>query len=1383
MRIAVISVQSADAAVMAGPAERLEGLGIDTEIFARNSTELDDDVLLFSELTEFTKTADFVYIRCMSDADRFKRFEKYRAVLRACPGIVLLYSGNADVTLMNRDLFCGTDEEYRKICTYCARRGTENEYGMYVMAARLCGLTDAEPPEPTETRADGIYHPRFPLDVTKENYLGSLIPGRPTVGIFFNSSNWVYKNLKHIDRMVEIFESKGMNVIPVFYTASAYRTGNDRPTYDLFRRYFTDGGKVLVDAVVAVTPFSVLGSSKDTRGLGTPADENFFLTLTDVPVIHAITVTGEYKDFETDKIGLDKHDLNANTVFPEVDGEIIGFPISYTPTGSGKKHAVPIDDRISRTAYLVYRWASLRSKPPSERKVAILMWQSRPDRGRIGDAAGLDTPESIAVLLQELKAGGYTVENVPGNGKELMREVLENVTNDLDNIPTPFLRKMAAAIVPDKDYSKEFSEIPAWDREQMERSWGEPPGTICVDGHDIVIPGIVKGNIYLGYQPLRGSADKMEENIHDPDLFAQHQYLAFYRWIRDTFKADMVIHVGTHGTVEWLPGKNVGMSGKCDPDVVLGGLPNLYFYIVDDPGEGIQCKRRANSVLIGHMPPTMARAGEYDELSEVEIPLQDYFRLRGNAGPERLKELVNQIYESARKHHLFNDLGLAEDPGPEGFEKYVIPLHEYLTEVKDALIRSGLHVLGKIPEGTHLDETVYSLVRTDNGNVRSVRDTFAENAGVDLGSALADPSAVLPSGRTAGEEADGIDAEFQRFLEWARADGYDPERCLAHLSEIYGNVSPDLEEGVRYICRKVVPGIKGMTDEIGNALRGLDGRYVPPGPSGAPTRGNADILPMGRNFYGLDPDTVPNRTAWEIGKRMADQMIEKYVSEKGEFPREIGFIVWATDTMKTGGDDIAYLLWLMGVKPVWSETGGQVTGLEVVPLSELKRPRADVSVNITGLFRDTFPNLIDLLDDAVRMIGGLDESEEDNALAANLRKDIAEDIANGLDRKEATERNSVRIFGAPPGGYGTGVNKAIETGSWKTVEDLADVYIDWCSNGYSRGNYGVRMRNEFVRRFGKVSVTVKNMPDREIDLLDCDDVYEYLGGMNTFVRAYGKKDAVTFIGDGSDPKKTKVRGTKEELRFVFRSKVLNPKFINGLKEHGYRGAAEMANIAEYTMAWGATSDAAEDWMFEGMADRFLLDKDTREWMMDENPYAAMDILNTMEESIERGIWGASEYYKGKIADLYSETEARIEELSDRRGQHLNIVRRWERMRWMLRSKIHRATVTEARLDYEGSITIDADLVDRCGMRVGEKVTVAVIETGARFETYILPGERGSGIVALNGAAARLAAVGDRVIIMGYELTDDPIRAKVVLVDMHNRVTKELYYRCRRPKER
>jgi cobaltochelatase CobN len=371
------------------------------------------------------------------------------------------------------------------------------------------------------------------------------------------------------------------------------------------------------------------------------------------------------------------------------------------------------------------------------------------------------------------------------------------------------------------------------------------------------------------------------------------------------------------------------------------------------------------------------------------------------------------------------------------------------------------------------------------------------------------------------------------------------------------------------------------------------------------------------------------------------------VEEKGHYPNEVGFIIWATDTMKTGGDDMAYILWLMGVRPVWSKVSGHVIDLEAVPLSELKRPRIDVTVRITGLFRDTFPNLIDMIDDAAGLVSDLDEGEEENYLAANLRRDIIECVERGIPADEARRKCSVRVFGSPPGAYGPGVNHAIESGEWKTVQDLADLYISWGSCGYGRDLYGESMRDEFVKRFGRVGVTVKNMPDREIDLLDIDDVYGYLGGLNAFVKTYGNPDALSFMGDGSDPDRVKIRDTKEEMRFVFRSKVLNPKFLNGLKEHGYRGVTELAKLTEYMLGWDATSDAIDDWMYEQVSEKFLFDEDTRKWMEEENPYAMMDMLNRLQEAITRGLWDPKETTLEKLEALYLDIEERLEMLTDR----------------------------------------------------------------------------------------------------------------------------------------
>ncbi|MBE6526496.1 MAG: cobaltochelatase subunit CobN [Thermoplasmata archaeon] len=1244
MKVVYVSIRHVDAQLLekAG-AELSKRIGIDVDVFGVNCEDVNDDVLLYGNLVRKTADANFVYVRIMGDPYRFLKFDKYIDTLRKSSALVYIHAGTPEVMSLVKDLYKGSNEDFKTLFSYSDAKGTENDISTLWYAAHMLKLTDTLPPAPVPRREHGIFHPDFPDDITVEEYMKTLPQRRVRAGVVIPGYIDVYKDTDHVAAVIRALEAHGMSTIPVFF--SNFSDDGYEGLKRILDQYFRPEGVPIIDVAVSLVSFS----RSSTYSFTGVEETNYFRDCLNVPIVFGLTVAGDYHDFEDDRIGLSKNDMEANVTYPELNGDIITVPIAYRPRTKGNRRSLPIPDRIEHLCRVAYGWGKLRSTPKKDRKVAILMWQSVANSGNIGGAAGLDTMETIANELKRFRDEGYTVTNVPENGEALVKEILDNVTNDLDNLPAEYMREHAADMMSKKDYVGHFESIPEWNQEMKIKDWGEPPGTLCTDGDDMVIPGLVKGNIYVGYQPLRGRAEKFAQNIHDPLLFPQHQYLGFYRWLRDVFKADMIIHTGTHGTIEWLPGKNVGMSRKCEPCVVLDGIPNLYPYIIDDPGEAMQTKRRIESVVIGHMTPSMARADSYDELDEVNVQIQNYLKNKGGASEERLAEMTRQIYEAARKNDMLNDLGITpeNDPGPEGFGPYIVELHEYIEEMKDALIRANLHILGKVPERLHFDEMVYSLTRLDNGDVRSLRDAFAANQGFDMVHAVDDVSGTTADGKLNSEEIDRIDRELMAFIQWMREDGFDAERSVEKIRKDYGKVSDELRESVEYTCNSVSVKIKRMADEMDHLFDGINGEFVLPGPSGAPTRGNADILPTGRNMYSLDPSLVPSKSSWEIGKRMADQMIEKYANEHGGFPREIGFVIWATDTMKTGGDDVAYILWLMGLRPIWSRTGGQVLGLEVIPVKELGRPRVDVTVNITGLFRDTFPNLIDLIDDAVKMVMDLDEDDEDNAIAANLRKDIVEGIAAGLTPDEARRRNSVRLFGAPPGAYGAGVNHAISSSAWETVEDLANIYRDWCSNGYAKGEYGTKMTEEFCRRFSKVAVTVKNIADREIDILDCDDYYEFLGGMNSFVRTYGRKDAVTYMGDDSDPKKSKIRSTQEELRFTVRSKALNPKFINGLKEHGYRGAAELANVVEFTMAWDATSGIGEDWMYEGLADKYLFDKDTQEWMKNVNPYAMMNILNRLQEAIERGLWDATDDYKDKLKELYIETEARIEEITDR----------------------------------------------------------------------------------------------------------------------------------------
>ena len=1248
MRIVNLSVNSADPRAMCDPllsmAEK-EGIEITIDCFTAN--ECEDDPLRYRDLVNASRSADLIIIRCMTDPTRFKRFDTYEQVLREVDGYVFIHSGNSDVRFMYRDLFKGTDEEYITLGRYVGYRGAENDMGIgYWLHSRLGG--DLPVPEPVVQRTDGIYHPHHDRDITLDDYLKTLDPSKPTVGILFVASYWIYHNTKHIDHLIERMEAGGMNTIPVFFSSSTAKEDGSKGTSAYVSKYFTDGnGKSRIDVMIVNSPFSQIVNSRDTRGVRTPDEENFYKFMTDVPVLQAMSVSGEYTDFESQRIGLNKSEIVSQVAWPEMDGQIITVPIAK-PYGDNLrlKNYIPIEDRVDHIVKVAKNWANIRHKPAKDRKVAIVMWQSRPDSGRMGSAAGLDGMESVSDIMIRLSKEGYTMDFVPENGRQLADRLLEGVTNDMNWIPSESIREKAVALIPKKDYMRTFSSIPEFNRNMMIKNWGEPVGDISTDKGMIVIPGMVSGNVYVGFQPLRAASEQMDAMYHDPELSIPHQYLAFYRWLQDDFKADAVIHIGTHGTLEWLPGKNVGLSGKCFPDIVQNGMLDIYPYIIDDPGEGIQAKRRAESVLIGHMCPTMARAGSYDSLSKIETPLQEFYRGKLSMTDDRRVLLVSQILEACKECSILEDLGIPGDVSVDGLTEHLGDIHDYITDIKESVVRDGIHILGRAPDDEQLDESIYTLTRLRNGDIPSLRYAVADTMGIDMEYGL-EHSTEMVDGMTYGELMDGVDVKVQSLLVGFRRLCYDKKRCLNLTKDELGTVSEALEKVVSYICDTLVHNLRLMTDEMDNIMVALDGRYVLPGPSGAPTRGNAHLLPMGRNYFSIDPDIIPSRSAWDTGRRMADKLIERYVNERGSYPHEIAFIIWATDTMKTNGDDVAYILWLMGVRPKWSDSNGQVTDLEIVPLEELGRPRIDVSVRITGLFRDTFPNLIDMIDDAVRLVASLDETDEENYLASNLRKDMVENLAKGMGIDEAKDNASTRIFGCPPGCYGPGVNHAIESKEWESVKDLADLYIAWGSYAYGRGKEGVQMKDTFIKRFSKSDITIKNMPDRELDSLDIDDVYGYLGGMNAFTRAYGVKDEVmSVIGDGSDPDNVRVRKTDEEIKFLFRTKVLNPKFLDGLKRHGFRGVGEISKLTEYIFGWDATSDVIDDWMYDGLTEQYLLDEKTREWMRDENPYALMEMVNRLQEAIDRGMWDASDDMKQKLRDILLETEERIEDITD-----------------------------------------------------------------------------------------------------------------------------------------
>ena len=1232
MRIVNIICDAHDGGLTPGAAVRLKDAGHEVDLIQYSTSELDGDERTFRKCTSEAKDAYAVFIRMHAGATYFKKFGKLKEFLTSNGVPTFVESEVKEEMTENRYLFTGSDDDYLTIRSYVELGGPENEFNLLRWMIRDSDGADIEPEAPKKRPAQGIYVPGKGManyeDVT-------IIDGAPTVGLLMSQIAVVGNDTDHMDALIGSLRSEGVNVIPVFMTPNPGEITGSIGINGSVERYFIRDGRPAIDSLIVTMGFSLLCMSSDDGG-------NIFAKL-GVPVIQASTLFGSTEDWHRNS-GFGPFEISMNVFWPEYDGQILSFPFaSRERSDTGTRH-VPIGDRVNAVAKLAVKWAALRRTPPKDRKIAILLHQNPPRNDMIGGAFGLDAAESTVALIRKMKENGYVLDNIPENGQELTKMILAGVSNDTEWLSANEMKERCTAFVPTGTYAKWFSSVDTECREKMLRDWGDIPGELhTVDG-GIVIPGIRNGNVLIGLQPNRGMADGSADIYHSQDITAPHNYLAYYRWLTEEFGAHAVIHMGCHGTLEWLPGKGNAVSGKCFPDAVFGHLPHIYPYAISNPGEGVHAKRRTCAVIVDHLIPAHMRAGSYDEIAEVEALIQEYMRARSANQKDKRNDLVNKIFDKCMSSSLLDDIGLTQHSELDDLEEKIETLYDYICSVKDNVIKDGLHILGSPPDGERMNEMIYSLIRIRNGNVPSLREAVAGAMNVNLKRIMDAPS-EMTDGVLNGELLDAVDDTSMDLIRKMGSLSFMKENCLRTAAEIGDGIVSITE----LICDTVVPMLLRTNEETDNIIRSLNGEYILPGPSGCPTRGNVHLLPTGRNFYSIDPAGIPTRSSWDMGVRMADLMVERHVRDSGSYPRQVGIVVWATDTMKTGGDDIAYILWLLGVRPVWSASGSAVTDLEIIPLDELKRPRIDVTLRISGLFRDSFPNLIDMIDDAVLKISELDEDEDSNYLLKNLRKDIADSIAEGLDPATAKRKARIRIFGDPPGTYGGGVDSLIETSAWKERKDLADAYVEWGGYGYGRDIRGEDVKDFFRKRLGGIDVTVKNHESRELDAFDNDDDYIFLGGLNAAVESCSGKQPVSMIGDSSDPERPKARTLQEEGKFIFRSRVLNPKWVEGLKRHGYRGVQEISNLVEFSFGWDSTSDVMEDWMYQSMAEKFLFDGDNKQWIENNNPDALRKITSRLLEAIERGLWNADNETAERLRSLFLGSEEILERAGDRNG--------------------------------------------------------------------------------------------------------------------------------------
>jgi cobaltochelatase CobN len=1017
-------------------------------------------------------------------------------------------------------------------------------------------------------------------------------PGRPLVGVVFYRAHLVAGNTTFVEDLSAAVDRAGGDCLAVSCYSLRPDGAGRVPALDLCRERGVD---VLVTTVLA------MGGAAPTEPDTWEVPD---LAALGVPVLQAPSCNRARHEWVADEAGLSPLDVAMGVAIPEFDGRIVGPAFAFreeVDDGGGLGTAVTATradpERAARVAGLALRLARLRAVPNGRKRVAVVLSAYPTKRGRLGNAVGLDSPASAVRLLHALRAAGYRVDRIPATGDELMAELAERFTYDAPRL-TPAQASLGAGRLAAAGYQAWYAGLPEAARAQVEAVWGPAPGEVYVHGDPpaLVFPGVDLGGVLVTIQPPRGFGPDPIGTYHAPDVPPPHHYLAFYRWLDAGWAADAVVHLGKHGTLEWLPGKATALGPACFPDAALGDVPLVYPFIVNDPGEGTQAKRRAHAVVVDHLVPPMTRAETYDDLARLEQLLDAYAQAQA-MDPAKLPLLRRQVWDLLVEAEIHRDLGVAGEPGEKEFADLVLHVDGYLCALKDAQIRGGLHVLGEAPEGGALVDLVLAVTRLPQGPVPSLRATVAAELGVDLA-----------AGRRA--DVDAVEAACRARVEALAAAGW---------SAASGAAAGD--PTLRWVAGRLVPALRRTPDEVANVLAALDGRYVTAGPSGSPTRGSAHVLPTGRNFYSVDPKALPSPASWEVGCKLAEALVARHVAEAGGPPRTVGLVLWGTAAMRTGGDDAAQALALLGVRPRWEPESRRVVGLDPIPLAELGRPRVDVTLRISGFFRDAFPHLVALLDDAVRLVAGLDEPPEANP----VRQAGAGDA---------------RIYGPPPGGYGSGILPVLERGSWRTDADLAEVYLAWSGFAYRRGAMGEPAPEAMRRRFAAIEVAVKNQDNREHDIFDSDDYLQDHGGMVAAVRALTGRAPRAWFGDSADPSRPQVRALAEEAARVVRSRVLNPRWIGAMRRHGYKGAFELAATVDYLFGYDATTGVVEDWMYERVTAAYVADADVRAFLAESNPWALRSIAERLLEAVGRGMWAEpGDAARKALEDAVLEAEA------------------------------------------------------------------------------------------------------------------------------------------------
>ncbi|MEO1373391.1 MAG: cobaltochelatase subunit CobN, partial [Cyanobacteria bacterium J06635_10] len=1167
-----------------------------------------------------------------------------------------------------------------QISRYFSQGGVDNFVNAFKFIADNCFSTLFNPPPPHEVPKFGLYdylskgHGALGNDIIA---CSSLINAQlPKVPILFYRAHYLAGNTLVIDALAQALAERNIQPLPVFISSLREIDVQQELSEFLNSR---DGNRFSL--ILNTTSFSL--ARLETERPSVELWEKL-----DVPVLQVILSSSSIEQWESSSQGLSPRDIAMNVALPEVDGRIISRAVSFKTVQNNNSALQtdvvvykPVASRIEFVANLAANWVNLRYKSPKQRRIALILANYPTRDGRLANGVGLDTPQSCIEILKALQNAGYQVENVPENGNELIELLTTGVTNDPE---TRDLRKIRQSLSLE-EYQEYFSSLPEAVQQGISQRWGNIEGDKETRGQgdngSYPIPGIQFGNVFVGIQPSRGYDVDPSLNYHAPDLEPTHAYLAYYYWIRKSFGADAVVHVGKHGNLEWLPGKSIALSENCYPEVAFGTLPHFYPFIVNDPGEGSQAKRRAQAVIIDHLTPPLTRAELYGPLQKLENLVDEYYEAI-DLDPQRLPVINEQITKLILQENLHLDLEIDSKKLDNQIQNDIWNcLDGYLCELKEIQIRDGLHIFGKCPNGRQLRDLIVAIARHPNRHHCGLTRAIAEDLNWDLDPLTDNPTqafvneSTVPC-RTVGDAIELVEVYAACIVEHSIDDcfvgeenldrknmseehpatpsniehptpsnwtplsllrrgegepllGYGSPTCSKWRGEVKNQyeLPPQIQAAnsqtqlvIKWIRFTLLPSLKQTDLEIENLLRGLDGRYVRSAPSGAPTRGRPEVLPTGNNFYSVDIRAIPTESAWDVGRKAAETLVETYTQEHGEYPKTLALSVWGTSTMRTGGDDIAQALALLGVQPVWDGASRRVVDFEILPISVLQRPRVDVTLRISGFFRDAFPNLIELFSQAVEAVAALDESPEYNPLALQVTSETELWIKQGLNKDAAQRLAQYRIFGSKGGAYGAGLQGLIESQNWNSDEDLARAYINWSCYAYTGKGDCKAAPQAFEQRLVKMQIVLHNQDNREHDLLDSDDYYQFQGGLTAAVRSLTKKNPQTYFGDNSIPANPRVRKLQQEIARVYRSRVINPKWIEGVMRHAYKGAFEIAATVDYLFAYDATANCVEDHMYQGIAQAYLFSPNVCEFIENNNPHALRDIAERLLEAHQRGLW-------------------------------------------------------------------------------------------------------------------------------------------------------------------